>query len=296
MNIRSSSAVSILFSLIFLSACEDMGDPVSPPVAPAPTPIITTVVPDSGAVGDTVTITGSNFGATQSTSTVNFGNANATSIISWSATSIIVRVPIGASDSVSVTVSNKTSARKKFKVIVPLSAPVISLITPDSARAGDTVTITGSNFGSSQGTGSVTFGSTNATVIVLWSNTQIRAAVPTGIAAGTTTVIVTANNQTSNAASFKVLAPLVSFANDIRPLINQYGCANCHGSSGGFSVATHASIVTRVTPGNGDGSLLVRKLRGTASGSRMPANGPPFMSNTEIQKFVDWINQGALNN
>ncbi len=86
----------------------------------------------------------------------------------------------------------------------------------------------------------------------------------------------------------------ISFLNDIRPLITTYGCAGCHGNSGGFSVATHATIITRVIPGNGAGSLLVKRLKGEGV-SQMPQGRQP-MTTGEIQKFVDWIVQGALNN
>lgn len=60
-----------------------------------PAPIITSLRPTSGPVGTPVTITGSNFGATQSTSTVTF-NGTAATPTSWSATSIVVPVPVGA--------------------------------------------------------------------------------------------------------------------------------------------------------------------------------------------------------
>ena len=59
-------------------------------------PSITSLNPASGAVGTSVTITGANFGATQGSSTVKF-NGTAGTPSSWSATSIVVPVPAGAS-------------------------------------------------------------------------------------------------------------------------------------------------------------------------------------------------------
>lgn len=171
--------------------------------------------------------------------------------------------------------------------------PEISSVTPDSASIGDTISIAGKNFTSTKGT--VKFGSVNADTIVLWSDTLIRVKIPSSATSGN--VVITAGGVSSAGRQFKIIGTvtLISFANDIRPLITSYGCAGCHPGNGGFSVATYATIVTRVTPGNGDGSLIVRKLRGTATGSRMPQGGP-FMTTAEIQKFVDWINQGALDN
>jgi len=71
------------------------------------TPSITSLSPNSGAVGASVTITGSNFGSTQGTSTVKF---NGTAATSWSATSIVATVPTGATTgNVVVTVSGHAS-------------------------------------------------------------------------------------------------------------------------------------------------------------------------------------------
>jgi hypothetical protein len=174
--------------------------------------------------------------------------------------------------------------------------PVITSVAPDSGKAGDTITVRGINFGATSTGNSVRFGSIGGSVL-LWNDSTVRTTVPASLAGGSIQMSVVRGAKISNSTAFKVLSAVsaVSFTGDIRPLITAYGCAGCHPSNGGFSVATHATIITRVSIGNGDGSLLVQKLRGTASGSRMPAGGP-FMSTTEIQKFVDWINQGALNN
>jgi hypothetical protein len=60
-----------------------------------PQPSITSILPNTGPVGTSVTITGLNFGATQSRSTVKFNGTLATPT-SWSDTSIVVPVPAGA--------------------------------------------------------------------------------------------------------------------------------------------------------------------------------------------------------
>lgn len=53
----------------------------------------------------------------------------------------------------------------------------------------------------------------------------------------------------------------------------------------------------RVTPGNPDGSYLIQKISSDAPkfGSRMPLDGPPFLTQTEIQLIRDWISAGAPN-
>lgn len=50
----------------------------------------------------------------------------------------------------------------------------------------------------------------------------------------------------------------------------------------------------RVNPGNPDASYLVQKIQGNAAvGARMPANGPPFLSQTQIDLVRRWIAAGA---
>lgn len=54
----------------------------------------------------------------------------------------------------------------------------------------------------------------------------------------------------------------------------------------------------RVIAGNANGSYLVQKVEGAAGivGLRMPRNGPPFLTDAQIQMIRDWITAGALNN
>ena len=48
----------------------------------------------------------------------------------------------------------------------------------------------------------------------------------------------------------------------------------------------------RVVPGNALASELYRRILGYAQ-PRMPFNGPPFLSDDEIQRVGQWINDGA---
>jgi hypothetical protein len=71
------------------------------------------------------------------------------------------------------------------------SAAGITSFTPSSGRVGKPVTVTGAGFGSTQGTSTITFGTTTATP-TNWSDTQIIAPVPAGIT-GPVTISVTVN-------------------------------------------------------------------------------------------------------
>jgi hypothetical protein len=164
------------------------------------TPNITSLSPTSGSVGASVTITGTNFGSTQGTSTVKFNATTVTTITSWSATSIVAKVPTGATTgNVVVTVSGVASNGSAFTVV---AAPSISSLSPTSGAVGASVTITGSNFGATQGTSTVKFNTTTATTITSWSATSIVAKVPTGATTGN--VVVHASGVDSNGKAFTV--------------------------------------------------------------------------------------------
>jgi hypothetical protein len=174
----------------------------------SPVPNIASLNPTTGPAGTPVTITGSNFGASQGTSTVRFNGTTATPT-SWTATSIVVPVPAGATTgSVVVTVSGVASNGVTFTV---LPTPTISNLNPTSGPAGASVTITGTNFGASQGTSTVTFNGTSASA-TSWSATSIAVPVPAGATTGN--VVVTVNSVASNGISFTVLpTPTITLVN-----------------------------------------------------------------------------------
>jgi hypothetical protein len=92
-------------------------------VSVSSSPTITSLSPTSGTVGASVTIAGTNFGATQGTSSVRF-NGTTASPTSWSATSIVAAVPSGATTgAVVVTVNGVASNGVTFTVTAPGSLP-----------------------------------------------------------------------------------------------------------------------------------------------------------------------------
>src|SRR5207253_7196183 len=76
-----------------------------------------------------------------------------------------------------------------------------------SGLVGASVTITGANFGATQGTSTVTFNGTAATP-TSWSATSIVAPVPSGATTGN--VVVTVGGVASNGVSFTVTVPAPS--------------------------------------------------------------------------------------
>ena len=95
----------------------------------------------------------------------------------------------------------------------------------------------------------------------------------------------------------------VSFASDIAPILIE-NCSGCHidamRNQGGLRMDTFAQILRGgdsgeiVLAGRGADSLLVKKLRGTATdGARMPAGGRPPLSDADIALVAKWIDEGA---
>ncbi|MHC1703734.1 MAG: IPT/TIG domain-containing protein [Tenuifilaceae bacterium] len=168
-------------------------------ITTATTPTITSFTPSSGIAGSSVTITGTNFGATQGTSTVMFGTTTATAT-GWSATQIIATVPSIAAGSYTISVTTTAgTVNSSTQFTVTATTPTITSFTPSSGLAGSSVTITGTNFGTTQGTNTVKFGTTTATA-TSWSATQIVATVP-AIAAGNYTLSVTTTAGTGNSST-----------------------------------------------------------------------------------------------
>ncbi|MCU1304992.1 MAG: repeat-associated core domain protein [Candidatus Sulfotelmatobacter sp.] len=164
-----------------------------------PTPVINTLAPTTATAGATVTISGSSFGATQGTSTISFSGTSAVAS-SWSDTSIVTTVPAAASSgAVVVAVNGVPSAGVTFTL-----TPSISTVTPNPGLAGSPVTITGNNFGATQGSSTITFNGTTA-VVTNWSNTSITATVPGNVTPGN--VLVRVNGVPSNGIAFALPPP-----------------------------------------------------------------------------------------
>jgi photosystem II stability/assembly factor-like uncharacterized protein len=216
---------------------------------PPSNPVIDTISPLSGVVTDQVTITGSNFGSSKGTSKVWFNGTEAVSIVSWSGTQIIATVPLGATTGPIVVIVNTVSSNGVNFTVNPILpppviSPVISAISPSSGIVTTPVTLTGTDFGATQGSSSVLFNGAPAGSIVSWSDTQIIATVPSGATTGP--LKVTVNGNSSNEVTFTVTAPpppASPFISGISPVAGYSGTpVTITGSAFGFSQGTSAVL------------------------------------------------------
>jgi len=81
--------------------------------------------------------------------------------------------------------------------------PYISSVLPIDAEVGQTVKISGTNFGTSMGSSAVRFGTTIANP-TSWGATSITVAVPAGFTAGDVNVVVQVNSVDSNTATITI--------------------------------------------------------------------------------------------
>jgi hypothetical protein len=122
--------------------------------------------------------------ALQFTATGTFSDGSThdlTNSVTWSSSySAVVFILNGANAQAlatgSATVTASISGTSTTTSVTVPTAPSITSVSPTTGAAGTQVTISGANFGSSQGTGTVWLGSTLGTV-ASWSNTQITATV-----------------------------------------------------------------------------------------------------------------------
>jgi hypothetical protein len=229
-------------------------------------PLISSLNTSSGRIGSSVTINGSNFGSTQGT--VTFNGTPATSVTYWSSTSIVAVVPSGATTgNIVVTVNNVASNGEPFTVLL---TPTITRLSTTSSAAGTSVTLYGTNFGTSQGASTVTFpGSTTAASITSWSNTQIAAMVPSD-ATGTGNVVVTVNEIPSAGTSFTVLptptiTSLSTASGAVNTSVTLYGTN--FGTSQGASTVTFPGTTTAASITSWNSTTIVATVPSSATGT-----------------------------
>jgi YD repeat-containing protein len=221
-------------------------------------PSITSLSSTSGPVGTSVTINGSNFGGTQGTSTVTF-NGVAASPTSWGNTSIAAPVPANATPGpVVVTVGGVASNSVTFTV-----TPTISSISPTSGGPNTFVTISGTGFGPSVGTSTVTFNGV-AGKPTSWNATSIVAPVPGNATTGP--VVVTVGGTASNGVNFTfsstgTLSGTVTRASDGTPV------------SGAFVQALQSGLQKGSTTTVANGSYSISGLAAGLYDLSVAANG-----------------------
>jgi YD repeat-containing protein len=129
-----------------------------------------------------------------------YGDSGGGDYFSGSIDEVEVSNTVRSSDWITTAYNNQSSASSFYSIGGP-NPPTIAGLSPASGTVGTVVTITGTRFGSTQGTSTVTFDGISSSP-TSWSDTSIVVPVPTGAASGN--VLVTVSGAASNGAWFAV--------------------------------------------------------------------------------------------
>ncbi len=214
-------------------------------------PIITSLSQTSGAIGVSITITGANFGATQSTSTVTF-NGTTAAVTSWSATSVVVTVPTGATTgNVVVNVGGQASNGSPFTVTPTctsnctvsgtVTGPWVEFVTVTLKNGGTTVATTTTDASGNYNFASLTAGTAYTITPSLTGYTYSSALSQPSI---TITLNSDATGQNFTATSVMnsySISGFVTYSGTVtgvhNTLINVYPCTGCN-PVGGTTLST----------------------------------------------------------
>jgi RHS repeat-associated protein len=256
-------------------------------------PSITSLTPNTGAVGSSIVIAGSNFGPSQGNGNVKFNGTSATTITSWGASSITATVPSGATTG-NVVVTAAGGVASSGVTFTVTAAPSITSLTPNTGAVGSSIVIAGSNFGPSQGNGNVKFNGTSATTITSWGASSITATVPSGATTGNV-VVTAAGGVASSGVTFTVTA--VPSITSLTPNTGAVGSSiviagsnfgpsqgngnvKFNGTSATTITSWGASSITATVPsGSTTGNVVVTAAGGVASsGVTFTVTGAPSIT------------------
>src|SRR5215831_15566203 len=132
--------------------------------------------------------------------------------------------------------------------VFAFAAPSINSLSPTSGTTGTLVTITGTGFGSSQGSSTVKFNGTIATVTSgNWTDTSIKVNVPSGATTGNVVVTVLTPSNGVNFTIVKITS-LSPTSGNTGTLVTITGSG--FGSSQGSSTVKFNGVAATVSSGN----------------------------------------------
>lgn len=295
-------------------------------------PSISSINAADAAPGAQVTLSGTNFGATQSVvrlwvgNSPNFNNILYLSVVSWSDTQVVATIPANAPvGAVTLEIAGNGlstgTGNKNFSVAGP---PQIQGISFDPRGAGAYDCVSGSGFGSTQGNSTVAVNGA-AVPANTWSDGQVCFTIPSATVPGTTTAQVTTAAGPSNIFSFAVVIPpaITSISPSagvpgLRVTINGSNFGDPQGQlrflQGGSLLPMNILSwndmqITAVIPGSGvtPGSSTVQIIANNsyANGqfTLLNPSGPllqlsisdtPLQVNLSSPQVIDWIHWGRI--
>jgi len=225
--------------------------------------------------------------------------------------------PVPPEDRPAISVQDQNVAEGNWAPIsVVLDHAADHQVTFSFATLADSNATSGSDYTAVSGTDTIPAGQINATILVSTNDdSEVESAETFSVALSAVAGAEVARALATCTITDNDLGE-VSFATQVRPLL-QTSCAKggfCHSSSatppgGGMilgSTVTYASVIAAtgdntgglvVQPNNSSASTLYTKTTATPPfPSRMPQDGPPYLSDSLQHLIRDWIDQGAQDN
>ncbi len=237
----------------------------------SPVPAIASFTPPSGAVGSSVTLTGSAFTKTLG---VTFNGFPAVSFTVNSDASITVTVPVGATSGlIGVRGPAGTGYTRADFTVTGGTAPTLVSFTPPSGSLGTVVTLTGTGF---TGATAVTFNGTPADAFSVTNDTTLKATVPIGATTGTI-VVTTPSGVATSATNFTVNPPSITSFSPPRGAVGATVTLTGTGFTGAtavtfsgtpatsYTVLSDTSIQATVPAGAATGPIAVATSGGTGT-------------------------------
>jgi hypothetical protein len=287
----------------------------------APTPVLSTISPQTGGTGATVTLSFTGTGLAGATLTtplptgITLAGSATTAFGTFSQNITIAgNAPLGPA---SFTVTTAGGTSNALSMTVFALAPLLNTITPNTAAAGSTPTVVLAGRGFT-GTTSLNFGAGSGISVlpgafVVNSDAQITAQLTITAAATTTTLSVTNPNGTSNGVTFGIVPTLSSINPTSHPAGTAIFAVTLTGTSltGASSINAGAGITvtaltvvssTQITASftiaatatQGNRSITVTTPGGTTNGVTFNVLAPPPVITGSSSPFkVGANNSGA---
>lgn len=113
------------------------------------------------------------------------------------------------------------------------------------------------------------------------------------------TTSTSGSDTTSTGGSDTTTVDVISYANDIQPILNQNcaysGCHNSATKADGYDFSSYTTTKKAVSAGSATNSKLYKVINTTGK-DRMPPAPLDRLVTDEIQMIATWINDGAANN
>ena len=202
-DFTSAGEFTITFASVVTKPKSEVKDPT--PVADKPT--IENISPTKGRAGDEVAISGVNYSTTAADNLVQF-NGKTAEVISATATKLTVKAPVGGTTG-AVTVKVKNSDVATGPAFTYIQAATFVSFSPASAKIGETVTITGTNFSTEKTENVVKFSGPTGTLVTATvteaTATQLKVTVPQSAITGRIILNVLNGGDLTSATDFTLL-------------------------------------------------------------------------------------------